>query len=99
MGGSDEEAAADHLAPARASERPSRTAMAPSIPVLPLLDVHRAVLELRLRGSWRSFHVADPASLAAALANAVAPPRWEQDSSTLTVRVPETGNNEFWTVN
>ncbi|RAX49257.1 hypothetical protein DQ353_10665 [Arthrobacter sp. AQ5-05] len=65
--------------------------MAPSIPVLPLLDVHREVLEFRIRGTWQRFHVADADALAAALANAVASPRWDPDARALVVRIPKAG--------
>ena len=65
--------------------------MASSIPVLPLLDVHRAVVELRLAGSWHSYHVADATSLAAALANAVGSPRWDAHTGELSVRTPRAG--------
>lgn len=65
--------------------------MASSIPVLPLLDVHREVLELRIRGTWQRFHVADAEALAAALANAVASPRWDPDARALVVRIPKSG--------
>jgi hypothetical protein len=65
--------------------------MGPSIAVLPLLDVHREVLELRIRGTWQRFHVADAEALGAALANAVAAPRWDPHSRALLVRVPRSG--------
>ncbi len=65
--------------------------MAPSIPVLPLLDVQRRVLELRIRGTWRRFHVADAEALAAALANAVASPSLDPDAQAMAVRVPKAG--------
>lgn len=66
--------------------------MAPSIPVLPLLDVQRSVAELRLAGTWHSYHVSDAAALAAALANAAAPAHWDPAARALTVRIPRTGN-------
>ncbi|GAA1873427.1 hypothetical protein GCM10009715_20300 [Paeniglutamicibacter psychrophenolicus] len=65
--------------------------MAPSIPVLPLLDVHRSVLELRIHGTWLRFHVAEAEALAADLANAVASPRWNPDARALVVRIPKAG--------
>ena len=65
--------------------------MAPSISVLPLLDVHRSVVELRLAGSWHSYHVADAPALAAALANAVGSPRFDAGSGELSVPVPRAG--------
>lgn len=65
--------------------------MASSIPVLPLLDVHRAVVELRLAGSWHSYHVADAPTLAAALANAVGSPRFDAHARELSVRIPRAG--------
>jgi hypothetical protein len=68
-----------------------RPHMAPSIPVLPLLDVHRSVVELRLSGSWHSYHVADASALAAALANAVGSPRFDAHARELSVRIPRAG--------
>ncbi|MFL4473711.1 hypothetical protein ACIPVK_06935 [Paeniglutamicibacter sp. MACA_103] len=65
--------------------------MASSISVLPLLDVHRSVVELRLAGSWHSYHVADAPALAAALANAVGSPRFDARTGELSVRVPRAG--------
>lgn len=66
--------------------------MARSIPVLPLLDVHRSVVELRLAGCWHSYHVADAPALAAALANAAGSPRWDPAAGQLSVRIPRAGN-------
>lgn len=65
--------------------------MASSIPVLPLLDVPRAVVELRLAGSWHSYHVPDAPALAAALASAVGSPRWDAATGELSVRIPRAG--------
>jgi hypothetical protein len=65
--------------------------MASSIPVLPLLDVHRGVAELRLAGTWHSYHVHDAPALAAALANAVDSPRWDASTRELAVRIPRSG--------
>ncbi|WP_411734387.1 hypothetical protein [Paeniglutamicibacter sp.] len=65
--------------------------MGPSIAVLPLLDVNRGVLELRLAGSWHSYHVADAPALASALANAVGSPRWDARARELSVRIPRSG--------
>lgn len=63
-----------------------------SVPVLPLFDLHRAVVELRLAGSWRSFHVLDAPAFARALADAVAAPSWDAVNSTLLIRTPSNGN-------
>lgn len=62
-----------------------------SIPVFPLLDVHREVLELRLGGIWRHFHLGQAPALAKALANATGAPRWNPTTGTLTVRTPLIG--------
>jgi hypothetical protein len=91
MGGSDEEAA-PAMRLGQELVKGFACIMAPSIPVLPLLDVHRSVLELRLSGTWQSFHVADSSALAAALADAVGRPRWDTATSQLMVRVPLRGN-------
>lgn len=66
--------------------------MEPSIPVFPLLDVHRGVLELRLDGTWHRFHLEQARALAHALANATGPPRFNPSTGTLLVRTPLTGN-------
>lgn len=66
--------------------------MEPSIPVLPLFDLHRGVIELNLAGSWRSFHVSDARAVDRALANAVTAPRWEAATSTLRIHTPSRGN-------
>ncbi|GAA1497887.1 hypothetical protein [Paeniglutamicibacter kerguelensis] len=66
--------------------------MEQSVPVLPLFDLHRAVIELNLHGSWRSFQVNDAPSVARALADSVEVPRWDPASSSLLVRTPVTGN-------
>lgn len=63
-----------------------------SVPVLPLFDLHRAVIELNLSGSWRSFHVNDAPAISRALADAVGSPRWDAASSSLSIRTPLTGN-------
>lgn len=63
-----------------------------SVPVLPLFDLHRAVIELNLSGSWHSFHVADAPAVDRALANAVTAPRWEAATSTLLIITPSNGN-------
>ena len=66
--------------------------MEPSIPVFPLLDVHRCLLELRLRGTWHRFHLEQAPALAKALANATGAPRFNPSTRTLTVRTPLTGS-------
>lgn len=63
-----------------------------SYPVLPLFDFNRAVIELRVNKTWRSFHVTDPHAVKQALQNAVGQPRWSPETTTLRVRTPQRGN-------
>ncbi|PQZ88171.1 hypothetical protein CQ018_17145 [Arthrobacter sp. MYb227] len=64
-----------------------------SYPVLPLLDFNRAVIELCLNKTWRSFHVADPRAVKRALENSVGRPCWNETNKSLLVRTPEHGNS------
>lgn len=66
--------------------------MEPRIPILPLFDLHRAVVEVRVDGHWHSFHVTDAPALDRALANAVSRPLWHAPSSTLWVTTPRNGH-------
>ena len=93
MGGSDEEAVLRQLAWTRASERHCAHAMDSSYPVFPLLDFNRAVIELRVNKTWRSFHVANAQALKRALENAVGRPCWDEATKSLLVRTPQIRNS------
>ena len=97
MGGSDEEAVLRQLAWTRASERPRALAMDSSYLVLPLFDFNRAVIELRVNGTWRSFHVTDAQAVKRALENAVGRPCWHEATKSLLVRSPEHRNSTGYT--
>lgn len=66
--------------------------MTPSIPVLPVLDVHRGILDFRLNGVWRRYCIPNAAAMAAALSKAVGSPRWDAEARSLTVLVPQLGS-------